>query len=151
MRCAGAPAVPAGSPPGRRFSQVWWPPESRSTVDMPAGRVTELQGTEQQRREEGLGSLLWFSEAGCFVLFFFLSFTCCLLKHAAHAVHPPVLGQPLGRHLTLHPALVRQPQGLVHAHLPPVGGPRPVGRRLVLDCGVVQGLRSSQSGEGDAS
>lgn len=151
MRCAGAPAVPAGSPPGRRFSQVWWPPESRSTVDMPAGRVTELQVREQQRREEKRVSGLCCGFLRQVVFFFFFSFTCCLLKHAAHAVHPPVLGQPLGRHLTLHPALVRQPQGLVHAHLPPVGGPRPVGRRLVLDCRVVQGLRSSQSGEGDAS
>lgn len=135
----------AGSLLGRRFSQVWWLPESHSTVDMQVGRVTELQETQQTR------VAFWFFAPALgkrrVLCRRSLSFTCCLLKHAARAVHPPVLGQLLGRHLTLHPALVCLSQGLIHAGLPPVGGLRPVGRRLFLDCRVVQDLRLSQSGE----
>lgn len=89
MRCAGAPAVTAGSPPGRRFSRVWWPPESRSTVDMPAGRVTELQGTEQQRREEKrvLGLCCGFLRQVVFV--FFLSFFYLLPSQTRRSRCPP--------------------------------------------------------------
>lgn len=111
MRCAGAPAVPAGSPPGRRFSQVWWPPESRSTVDMPAGRVTELQGTEQQRREEKrvLGLCCGFLRQVVVFLSFFL-------LPAAFSNTPLTLSTPLSSgsrwdatsHCTLHSSVSRR-------------------------------------------
>lgn len=74
-------------------------------------------------------------------------FTCGLLKHAVDAAHSPVFGQPLGRHLALHPALPRLPQRLIHARFPLLCGLRPVRGRLMLDGRIVQGLSEMVSRE----
>lgn len=64
-------------------------------------------------------------------------FTRGLFKHAAHS---PVLGQGLGRHLALHPALLRLVQRFVHACFPRLCCRSPVRGGLVANGSIVQDL-----------
>lgn len=68
-------------------------------------------------------------------------FTCGLFKHATDAAHSPVLGQGLGRHLALHPALLRLAQRFVQARFPGLCRRSPVRGGLVVSSSIVQDLR----------
>lgn len=72
-------------------------------------------------------------------------FTCGLCKHAAHF---PVLGQGLGRHLALHPALLRLVQRFVHACFPGLCCRSPVRGGLVVNSSIVQDLRLKTRDDG---
>lgn len=74
------------------------------------------------------------------------SLTCSFLIHPVDAVHPPVLGQVLGGHLALHPALLHLPQGFIHTRFPLVCCMSPVRQGLVLQRSIVQDLVYRQHG-----